>query len=125
MGAVEARLSEMDRRQRCAFLHPGDFARDDALGRQSPANLGSDRARLRPRAMVEEDFRAEMRRIEAPTLIIHGDRDRSAPIELTGKPSAQLIPGCGLLVYEGAPHGLIFTHMDRLQADILRFMRET
>ena len=75
--------------------------------------------------MVEEDFRAEMRRIETPTLIIHGDRDRSAPIELTGKPSAQLIPGCRLLVYEGAPHGLMFTHVDRLHADILRFLRET
>ena len=57
------------------------------------------------RAMVEEDFRAEMRRIEVPTLLVHGDRDRSAPIEITGKPSAELIPGSRLLVYEGAPHG--------------------
>ena len=77
------------------------------------------------RAMVEEDFRAEMRRLEVPTLLIHGDRDRSAPIELTGKPSAALIPGCRFLVYEGAPHGLMYTHMDRLHADILRFVRET
>jgi len=77
------------------------------------------------RAMVRADFRAEMRRIDAPTLIIHGDRDRSAPIELTGKPSAELIPNCRLLVYPGAPHGLMFTHMDELNADILRFMRES
>jgi non-heme chloroperoxidase len=77
------------------------------------------------RAMVEEDFRAEMRGIDVPTLIVHGDRDRSAPVELTGKPSAELIPGCRLLVYEGAPHGLMFTHMDQLHADILRFVRET
>ena len=77
------------------------------------------------RAMVEEDFRAEMRGIEVPALLIHGDRDRSAPIELTGKPSAQLIPGCRFLIYEGAPHGLMFTHMDRLHADILQFVRET
>jgi non-heme chloroperoxidase len=77
------------------------------------------------RAMVEEDFRAEMRRITIPTLIIHGDRDRSTPVELTGKPSAELIPGCRFLVYEGAPHGLMFTHMDRLHADILNFVRET
>jgi non-heme chloroperoxidase len=76
------------------------------------------------RAMVGEDFRAEMRRIDVPTLIVHGDRDRSAPIELTGKPSAELIRGCRLAVYEGAPHGLMFTHMDLLHADILRFMRE-
>jgi non-heme chloroperoxidase len=76
------------------------------------------------RAMAEVDFRAEMRRIEVPALIIHGDRDRSAPIELTGEPSAELIPDCRLLVYPGAPHGLMFTHMDQLNADVLRFMRE-
>jgi pimeloyl-ACP methyl ester carboxylesterase len=74
------------------------------------------------RAMVQADFRAEMRRIEVPTLIIHGARDRSAPLELTGRPSAELIPGSRFLVYEGAPHGLMFTHMDRLHADMLRFM---
>jgi len=76
------------------------------------------------RAMVEEDFRAEMRRIEVPALLIHGDRDRSMPIELTGQPSAKLIPNCRCIVYEGAPHGLLFTHADRLHADILQFVRE-
>ncbi len=77
------------------------------------------------RAMVEEDFRAEMRRIAVPALLIHGDHDRSAPIELTGKPSAALIPGCRFLIYEGAPHGLMFTHRDRLHADIRQFVWET
>jgi non-heme chloroperoxidase len=76
------------------------------------------------RAMVEGDFRAEMRRIDVPTLIVHGDRDRSMPIELTGKPSAELIPNCQLLVYPGAPHGLMFTHMDQLHTDLVGFMRE-
>ena len=57
------------------------------------------------RVMVEEDFRDEMRKIAAPTLIVHGDRDRSAPIEVTGIPSAELVPGCRFLVYKGAPHG--------------------
>ena len=75
------------------------------------------------RAMVEADFRAEMRRMDVPTLIIHGDRDRSTPVELTGKPSAELIPNCRLLIYPGAPHGLMFTHMDQLNADLLRFTR--
>ncbi|HEY3624048.1 MAG TPA: alpha/beta hydrolase [Roseiarcus sp.] len=76
------------------------------------------------RAMAEADFRAEMRGIDVPTLIVQGDRDRSMPVEMTGKPSAELIPDCRLLVYPGAPHGLMFTHMDELNADILRFMRE-
>lgn len=77
------------------------------------------------RVMVEEDFRAEMRRIDVPALIVQGDRDHSMPIELTGKPSAELIPDCRLIVYEGGPHGLMFTHMDRLYADILQFMHES
>jgi non-heme chloroperoxidase len=45
-------------------------------------------------------------------------------VELTGKPSAELIPGSRLLVYPGAPHGLMFTHMDELHADLAGFMRE-
>jgi non-heme chloroperoxidase len=73
--------------------------------------------------MAEADFRAEMRRIDVPTLVIHGDRDRSAPLELTGRPSAELVPGSRLIIYPGAPHGLMFTHMDQLNADILKFMR--
>jgi non-heme chloroperoxidase len=77
------------------------------------------------RMMVEEDLRDEMRKITVPALIVHGDRDRSAPIEVTGALSAQLIPDCKFLVYTGAPHGLIYTHMDQLHADILRFVRET
>ena len=74
--------------------------------------------------MVETDFRDEMRKIAIPALIVHGDRDRSAPIEVTGIPSAELISGCRFLVYKGAPHGLMYTHMDQLHADILQFMRE-
>jgi pimeloyl-ACP methyl ester carboxylesterase len=77
------------------------------------------------RAMVEGDFRAEMRRIDVPALLVHGDRDRSAPFELTGQPSAALIPDCRLQVYAGAPHGLLYTHMDRLHADMLQFVRQT
>ena len=75
--------------------------------------------------MVEADFRDEMRKIAVPTLLVQGDRDRSAPIESTGIPSAELIPGCRLLIYKGAPHGLMYTHMDQLHADILKFVRET
>jgi non-heme chloroperoxidase len=76
------------------------------------------------RAMAEADFRAEMGGIDVPTLIMQGDRDRSTPVEITGKPSAELIPDCRLLVYPGAPHGLMFTHMDQLNADVVAFMRE-
>jgi len=68
------------------------------------------------------DFRAELPQITARTLIIHGDRDVSAPLALTGRPTAALIPGSELKVYEGAPHGLMFTHSERLHADLLAFL---
>jgi pimeloyl-ACP methyl ester carboxylesterase len=84
-----------------------------------PVNLACSRM------MVEADFRDEMQKIAVPTLIVHGERDRSAPIEVTGIPSAELIPGCRFLTYKGAPHGLMYTHMEQLHADILQFVQET
>lgn len=74
------------------------------------------------RAVVETDFRAELPRIKVPTLIIHGTADMSAPLELTGRRTEALIPGSKLLVYEGAPHGLMLTHIERLNADIMAFI---
>lgn len=74
-------------------------------------------------AATETDFRAEMRRLAIPVLVVHGDRDASAPLELTGRQSAQLIPGSQLNVYEGAPHGLFITHMERLNRDLLEFVK--
>jgi non-heme chloroperoxidase len=72
--------------------------------------------------VTETDFRGEMRQVTVPTFIIHGDRDLSAPLGLTGQKTAQLIRGSRLTVYEGAPHGLMFTHMERLNADLLTFV---
>lgn len=73
------------------------------------------------RAMAEADFRDELRRIRVPTLIVHGDRDASAPLALTGQKTAALVPGSRLVVYEGAPHGLFVTHRERLSRDLLAF----
>jgi pimeloyl-ACP methyl ester carboxylesterase len=75
------------------------------------------------RAVTETDFRAEAPKITVPTLIIHGDADKSAPLELTGRKTARLIPGSQLKVYEGAPHGLMFTHMDRFNRDLHDFIK--
>ena len=76
-------------------------------------------------SMVETDFRAELRAITIPALVIHGDADASAPIALTGAKTAQLIPHCEYKVYAGAPHGLFVTHKDRLNADIIAFVGQT
>ncbi|HZS08145.1 MAG TPA: alpha/beta hydrolase [Blastocatellia bacterium] len=75
------------------------------------------------RADTETDFRAELPKITVPTLVIHGDADVSAPLELTGRKTARLIPGSQLKVYERAPHGLMFTHLDRFNRDLLAFIR--
>jgi pimeloyl-ACP methyl ester carboxylesterase len=75
------------------------------------------------RAMTSTDFRPELARIRLPTLVIHGDKDASAPLELTGRKTARLIPGARLEVYEGAPHGLFVTHLERLNADLLAFAK--
>lgn len=74
------------------------------------------------RAMSATDFRSELPRIGVRSLVIHGDRDVSAPLEFTGRRTADLIPGARLQVYEGAPHGLFVTHAERLNADLLSFV---
>jgi non-heme chloroperoxidase len=75
------------------------------------------------RSMTSADFRAELPNIRVPTLLIHGDKDVSAPLNVTGRPTASLIPNAKLEIYEGAPHGLFITHMDRLTKDILKFAK--
>ena len=75
------------------------------------------------RAMVSTDFRRELTRINIPCLVIQGDKDASAPLALTGQRTAELVPGAKLVVYEGAPHGLFITHMDRLNADLLAYAK--
>ena len=74
------------------------------------------------RAIAETDFRAELRALTLPTLIVQGDKDVSAPLERTGRKTAALVRGSELKVYEGAPHGLMLTHIDRLNADLLAFI---
>ena len=76
------------------------------------------------RTDLETDFRAELPRLKLPTLIVHGDKDVSAPLNLAARKAVQLIPGSRLVVYAGAPHGLMFTHMGPLNTDLLAFMEE-
>lgn len=68
------------------------------------------------------DFRPDVRKIHVPALLIHGDRDVSAPLALTAQATAALLPQGALRVYEGAPHGLPLTHVERLTGDLLGFV---
>jgi non-heme chloroperoxidase len=73
------------------------------------------------RATTETDFRAELAHISIPTLIIHGDADRSAPIDSTARRTAALVAGSKLKIYPGAPHMLMLTEIDRLNRDLFEF----
>jgi len=73
--------------------------------------------------MQETDFRSDVSKIGVPTLVIHGDKDMSAMLEITGKRTAALIPGAMLKIYEGAPHGIPLTHAEQLSQDIADFAR--
>ncbi|MGH7621272.1 MAG: alpha/beta fold hydrolase [Gemmatimonadaceae bacterium] len=74
-------------------------------------------------AITETDQRAEVSRVTLPTLIIHGSEDKSAPLALTGRELAVMIPGSELRVYDGAPHCLLVTHQSRLNADLESWVR--
>ena len=74
------------------------------------------------RAFSATDFRGDMAAFTVPTLVIHGTSDATVPIGLSGRVSAKMIPGSMLLEYDGAPHGLFFTHKDKLNADLLAFL---
>ncbi|MDB5203216.1 MAG: alpha/beta hydrolase [Ferruginibacter sp.] len=74
------------------------------------------------KAFAMTDFRKDVPKINVPTLIIHGDKDKTVPIKATGDESAKLIAGSQYIVYEGAPHGLWFTERERLNKDLLDFI---
>jgi pimeloyl-ACP methyl ester carboxylesterase len=73
------------------------------------------------KALIGRDLRPDLPKIVRPTLVIHGNKDASAPLAITGERLAAGIRGAELKVYPGAPHGLFVTHMDRLNADLEAF----
>lgn len=72
-------------------------------------------------AFANTDFRADVEAINVPTLIIHGDADKTVPIEASSDRTAKMIPGAVYKVYPGAPHGLFYTHRKELNRDIIDF----
>jgi non-heme chloroperoxidase len=73
-------------------------------------------------AFAQTDFRADLPQMNVPTLIIHGDADKTVPIEVSSDRSAQMIPNCQYIVYSGAPHGLFFTNKEQLNSDLVDFI---
>jgi len=76
------------------------------------------------RAFSETDFTADLKKIDVPTLILHGDDDQIVPIAESAMLSVKMIHGASLKVYPGASHGLCSTNKDQVNADLLEFIQQ-
>ena len=68
------------------------------------------------------DFRQDLTRLDVPTLVIHGDADRIVPFEASGKLTHAAVKGSRLVVIEGGPHGLNWTHAEQVNRELLSFL---
>jgi non-heme chloroperoxidase len=75
------------------------------------------------KAFSETDFTQDLKKFDVPTLILHGEDDQIVPINDTAVKSARLIKGAKEIYYPGAPHGLTATLQDRVNADLLAFIK--
>jgi non-heme chloroperoxidase len=75
------------------------------------------------KAFSETDFTGDLKEIDVPTLVLHGEDDQIVPVKDSARKSARLIKGAKEIYYAGAPHGLTATHQDRLNADLLAFLK--
>ena len=71
----------------------------------------------------ETDFTEDLKKIEVPTLVAHGDDDQIVPIDASGQLTAMLVRKATLKVYPGGPHGLAQTHQDAFNEDLLSFIK--
>lgn len=75
------------------------------------------------KAFSETDFNDDLKRIDVPTLIMHGDDDQIVPIGAAALLSSQLVKGSTLKVYPGFSHGMCSVNKDQINADLLAFIR--
>jgi len=73
-------------------------------------------------AFATTDFRPDLKSFTMPTLIIHGTADKTVPIDTSGRKAAVAIEQSKLIEYDGAPHGLLATHKERLIGDVMAFL---
>jgi len=76
------------------------------------------------KAFSETDQYEDLRRIDVPTLVVQGDDDQIVPFDNAGKLQAKLVKNAQLKVYQGAPHGLCTTEKEKVNADLLAFIKE-
>ena len=74
-------------------------------------------------AFSETDFTEDLKKFDVPTLVLHGEDDQIVPVKNSAVKTARLIKGAKDIYYPGAPHGITATHQDRINADLLAFIR--
>jgi len=75
------------------------------------------------KAFSETDFTDDLKKIEAPVLIMHGDDDQIVPVADSAPLAAELVKNATLKIYKGLPHGVCATHPDVINPDLLAFIR--
>ncbi|MEO8449195.1 MAG: alpha/beta hydrolase [Gemmatimonadota bacterium] len=69
------------------------------------------------------DFRKDLPKFDVPTLVLHGDADRILPPSASGDRTAKLIKGARHAVIKGAPHGMLWTHAEEVNAELVSFLK--
>jgi non-heme chloroperoxidase len=75
------------------------------------------------KAFSETDFTEDLRKMDCPTLVMHGDDDQIVPFPDAGALTAKIVKNARLKVYPGYPHGMPITHADEINKDMLEFIR--
>ena len=76
------------------------------------------------KAFSETDFTEDLKKIDVPALVLHGEDDQIVPVKDSAKKSGKLISGAEEIYYPGAPHGITATHLDQVNADLLAFLKK-
>ncbi|HEY9126007.1 MAG TPA: alpha/beta hydrolase, partial [Acidobacteriaceae bacterium] len=75
------------------------------------------------KAFSETDFTEDLKKIDIPVLVLHGDDDQIVPYQDAGVLTAKLVSNATLKIYAGYPHGMCTTHADEINADLLAFLQ--
>ena len=75
------------------------------------------------KAFSETDFTEDLKKIDVPTLLLHGEDDQIVPVRDSSVKAARLIKGAKDIYYPGAPHGITATHQEQVNADLLAFIK--
>jgi non-heme chloroperoxidase len=75
------------------------------------------------KAFSESDFTEDLKKIDVPTLFIHGDDDQIVPIKASAMVASKLVKDSALSIYKGAPHGLTATHREQFHQELLAFIK--